>query len=107
MLSLTRAGKLGASAHHSSVISSAPMSRRFARLISSVGVAVMALAVASCGGDGLAPVTGAVKVDGKPAARAIVMFHPENPSSINETAATATTAEDGTFVLSTGAKSGV
>src|SRR5262245_18533440 len=82
------------------------MSPRLIRLIFSGLVAGLALALASCAGEGFAPVTGTVRVDGKPVPRALVMFHPENPSSMNDTAATATTAEDGTFALSTGAKTG-
>src|SRR5262245_25848403 len=67
----------------------------------------IAFAVASCNrGDQLYPVTGTVRVDGKPAARAIVMFQPESPSDIHTVAATGTTSDDGSFTLASGAKPG-
>jgi hypothetical protein len=84
------------------------MARRLVRSILFVFLAPLAFALASCGsGDELSPVTGSVRVDGKPAQRAVVMFHPENPTSVHEVSATAVTAEDGTFTLATGAKYGV
>jgi hypothetical protein len=83
------------------------MTRRLIRRFPFVFLATLALAITSCGGDELHPVTGAVRVDGKPAMRAVVMFHPENPASLHEVPATAITADDGTFQLATGAKHGV
>jgi hypothetical protein len=84
------------------------MTRRLAHRLPFVFLATLAFAFASCSGEEqLHPVTGSVRVDGKPANRAVVMFHPENPVSLNETAATAVTAEDGTFKLATGTKHGV
>ena len=70
-------------------------------------LAATAVTIASCGsGDGLVPVTGSVRVEGKPAPRALVMFYPENPVSMTEVAATATTASDGSFTLASGTKAG-
>jgi hypothetical protein len=76
--------------------------RRFTPLL----FAVLAVSVASCGGNDLSPVSGRVLVAGKPANNAIVMFIPENPPSLNDFPSTATTADDGTFTLVSGATGG-
>jgi hypothetical protein len=82
------------------------MLRRFVCRPACAAAVAFALATASCGAPDLAAVTGRVLVEGKPAARAVVMFHPDWASDINAFPATATTAVDGTFSLASGDRSG-
>jgi hypothetical protein len=64
----------------------------------------LVLAGAGCGGKArkpVFPVKGQVLVNNKPAAHAVVIFHPLEESEPRPTAATAETEADGTFKLST------
>jgi hypothetical protein len=68
------------------------------------GLALCALLV-GCGGDGRPachPVTGKVLVDGKPAVRAVVAFHPLAPQADGQSYGPSTiTGDDGGFRLTT------
>jgi len=55
----------------------------------------------------LEPVTGKVRVEGKPARGAMVMFHTDGPANIRSTPATATVGDDGSFTMATGVLGGV
>jgi hypothetical protein len=68
-------------------------------------VAIVALAFVSCSSSSLHPVRGRVVVGDKPAAGAVVMFHPED-GDLNSIPSTAIAGEDGTFTVSTGDKPG-
>lgn len=62
---------------------------------------------AGCSGAGtFVPVKGSVRVDGKPASGAIIVFHPEG-GDINSIPASGIAGTDGAFTLSTGDRSGV
>jgi len=64
-----------------------------------LGLAAVTLAAAGCSPDGpkLTPVTGTVKVNGKPAAAALVFLHRKGKTDLTEPTAYATAADDGTF----------
>jgi len=66
------------------------------------------LAALGCGGSGggLVPVKGVVKVEGKPAAGAVVTFHLQD-GGMNNSPATAIAGPDGSFSLTTGEAQGV
>jgi hypothetical protein len=66
---------------------------------------VVALAASSCSSGSLHPVRGKVVVGDKPAAGALVMFHPEG-GDLNDVPASGVAGEDGTFTLATGDKAG-
>jgi len=65
--------------------------------------------IASCSsGETYYPVSGLVKVDGKPASGALLTFHPDPPGDPKTTfPATAKAGTDGKFTLTTGANGGV
>ncbi len=62
------------------------------------------LLAAGCGGDGkkLYPVTGKVTYQSKPAAGAMVIFHPKGDNTPQAIRPSAVVNEDGTFSLSSG-----
>lgn len=64
-----------------------------------LGLVSVTLAAAGCSPDGpkLTPVTGMVRVNGKPAAAAVVFLHRKGKTDLTEPTAYATVAEDGTF----------
>jgi hypothetical protein len=67
-------------------------------------LAPLILVAVGCGGEkrkSVYPVHGKVLVAGKPAARALVVFHPLDDPDPNARCSTAEVAEDGTFTLST------
>lgn len=66
-------------------------------------VLLVAAAAAGCGGDGSGtyPVSGTVTVAGRPAAGALVLFHPQGDKSQFANKPYATVKDDGTFVLTT------
>jgi hypothetical protein len=70
---------------------------------------LLSLALLVCvgcgGGPRLVPVKGSVKVDGKPAAGAVVTFHIVD-GGMEAFPSTAITGEDGSFTLTTGEKGG-
>jgi hypothetical protein len=66
---------------------------------------VAVLATTSCSSDALHPVRGKVVVGDKPAAGAVIMFHPDG-GDVNSVPATAVAAADGSFTLATGDKPG-
>jgi hypothetical protein len=66
---------------------------------------LVALATTACSSGTLHPVRGKVVVGDKPAAGAVVMFHPEG-GDLNDVPATGVAADDGTFTLATGDKTG-
>src|SRR5262245_2200488 len=68
-------------------------------------LALVALALTSCSSGSVYPVRGKVVVGDKPAAGAVVMFHPEG-ADLENVPATAVAADDGTFSLATGEKPG-
>jgi hypothetical protein len=68
-------------------------------------LALAAFSATSCSSGTLHPVRGKVVVGDKPAAGAVVMFHPEG-GDLNDVPATGVAADDGTFTLATGDKPG-
>jgi hypothetical protein len=78
------------------------------RVATRAAVAVGLLAVASCGptGEKLHPVTGQIRVDGKPAVGALVMFHPDGPVDRKTVIPSGRVDADGRFTLMTQDKSG-
>jgi hypothetical protein len=79
-----------------------------ARVVARAAVAVALLAAASCGpaGESLHPVAGQIRVDGKPAVGALVMFHPEGPVDRKTIIPSGRVEADGRFTLMTQDRSG-
>lgn len=79
-----------------------------ARLVSGVVLAGGLFTALGCGApaDKLHPVTGRVLANGKPAAGAIVTFHPETSAGPDSIISTGVANDDGTFTLTTGSGQG-
>jgi hypothetical protein len=74
-----------------------------------IAFALAVIQIASCSsGETFYPVSGLVKVDGKPASGALLTFHPDPPGDPKTTfPATAKAGTDGKFTVATGANGGV
>jgi hypothetical protein len=70
-------------------------------------LAAISLSCSSAAGDKLNSVSGKVTYKNQPLPGALVTFHPKGVTGMSAVTSTGLTAEDGTFTLTTGQKTGV